>query len=147
MLNLRDFAIDMEYVEINFKQMKNAITVAVKAALSSAVIIAEQVLDQNKSKQIHVKSDSIDITVGHETAMITTKDHTFVSGIDTIKSMEFELVNFSFSQLTELLDSLVKLGKKLQKGNVEFETEDFSRIMFLSNTLLKMYGENLLKST
>ena len=143
--NLKNFAIDMTEISMNFTQMRNATMVAVKAALSSAVIIADQVMVQSKANKMHVKTDNVEIIVGDGNAMVISKDHTIVSDIDTIASMEFELVNFSFSQLTELLDALTKLGKKFQKGGVEFDTEFVSKGLDLSNEFLNLFKNSLEK--
>ena len=99
MLNLRDFAIDMEDVTINFGQMKNATEVAVKAALSSAIIIADQVLMQSSVKQLHVASEGIELIVNEENAMVITKEFTVISDVDTLTSMEYDLSIYNLHQL------------------------------------------------
>ena len=112
MLNLKNFAIDMNEIEIKVNQMKNATSVVLKAALSSCAIIADQVLLQSKeSKKLHVKSDGLELIVGDgRNMMVIIKEATFVAGIDTIANMDYELVNISYHQMTELLNSLIKLG-------------------------------------
>lgn len=145
MNNLKNFAIDMTDISMNFAQMRNATMVAVKEALYSTVIIADQVMVQSNAKKMHVKTADVEIIVGDGNVMVISKDHTIVSDIDTIASMEFELVNFSFSQLTELLDALAKLGKRFQKGGVEFDTEFVSKGLDLSNEFLNLFKNSLEK--
>ena len=145
MLNLRDFAIDMEDVTINFGQMKNATEVAVKAALSSAIIIADQVLMQSSVKQLHVASEGIELIVNEENAMVITKEFTVISDIDTLTSMEYDLSIYNLHQLTELLNSLVRIGQKFQKGAVEVDTEFTSKGMDLYNAFLSLFDNVSLK--
>lgn len=145
MLNLRDFAIDMEDVTINFGQMKNATEVAVKAALSSAIIIADQVLMQSSVKQLHVASEGIELIVNEENAMVITKEFTVISDVDTLTSMEYDLSIYNLHQLTELLNSLVRIGQKFQKGAVEVDTEFTSKGMDLYNAFLLFDSVSLKK--
>lgn len=145
MLNLRDFAIDMEDVTINFGQMKNATEVAVKAALSSAIIIADQVLMQSSVKQLHVASEGIELIVNEENAMVITKEFTVISDVDTLTSMEYDLSIYNLHQLTELLNSLVRIGQKFQKGAVEVDTEFTSKGMDLYNAFLSLFDSVSLK--
>ena len=145
MLNLRDFAIDMEDVTINFGQMKNATEVAVKAALSSAIIIADQVLMQSSVKQLHVASEGIELIVNEENAMVITKEFTVISDVDTLTSMEYDLSIYNLHQLTELLNSLVHIGQKFQKGAVEVDTEFTSKGMDLYNAFLSLFDSVSLK--
>ena len=145
MLNLRDFAIDMEDVTINFGQMKNATEVAVKAALSSAIIIADQVLMQSSVKQLHVASEGIELIVNEENAMVITKEFTVISDVDTLTSMEYDLSIYNLHQLTELLNSLVRIGQKFQKGAVEVDTEFTSKGMDLYNAFLSLFDNVSLK--
>lgn len=139
MLNLRNIAIDMEDIEINFKQMKNATEVAVKAALSSAIIVADQVLMQSNAKQLHVASEGIELIVNENNAMVITKEFTVISDIDTLASMEYELSVYSLHQLTELLNSLVRIGQKFQKGTIEVDTDFVSKGMDLYSAFLSMF--------
>ena len=145
MLNLRDFAIDMEDVTINFGQMKNATEVAVKAALSSAIIIADQVLMQSSVKQLHVASEGIELIVNEENVMVITKEFTVISDVDTLTSMEYDLSIYNLHQLTELLNSLVRIGQKFQKGTVEVDTEFTSKGMDLYNAFLSLFDSVSLK--
>ena len=145
MLNLRDFAIDMEDVTINFGQMKNATEVAVKAALSSAIIIADQVLMQSSVKQLHVASEGIELIVNEENVMVITKEFTVISDVDTLTSMEYDLSIYNLHQLTELLNSLVRIGQKFQKGAVEVDTEFTSKGMDLYNAFLSLFDSVSLK--
>ena len=145
MLNLKDFAIDMEDVTINFGQMKNATEVAVKAALSSAIIIADQVLMQSSVKQLHVASEGIELIVNEENVMVITKEFTVISDVDTLTSMEYDLSIYNLHQLTELLNSLVRIGQKFQKGAVEVDTEFTSKGMDLYNAFLSLFDSVSLK--
>lgn len=145
MMNLKDFAINMDEVAINFNQLKNAAMVAVKAALSSAVIIADQVLLQSNAKQLHIDSDGIELIVNENNAMVITKEFTIISDVDTLASMEYDLEFYNMHQLTELLNSLVRIGQKFQKGSVEVDTEFTSKGMDLYNAFLSLFDSVSLK--
>lgn len=145
MMNLKDFAIDMSDISINFNQLKNATMVAVKAALSSAVIVADQVLLQSNAKQLHIDSDGIELIVNENNAMVITKEFTIISDVDTLANMEYDLEFYNMHQLTELLNSLVRIGQKFQKGAVEVDTEFTSKGMDLYNAFLSLFDSVSLK--
>lgn len=145
MMNLKEFAIDMSDISINFNQLKNATMVAVKAALSSAVIVADQVLLQSNAKQLHIDSDGIELIVNENNAMVITKEFTIISDVDTLASMEYDLEFYNMHQLTELLNSLVRIGQKFQKGTVEVDTEFTSKGMDLYNAFLSLFDSVSLK--
>ena len=145
MMNLKEFAIDMSDISINFNQLKNATMVAVKAALSSAVIVADQVLLHSNAKQLHIDSDGIELIVNENNAMVITKEFTIISDVDTLASMEYDLEFYNMHQLTELLNSLVRIGQKFQKGTVEVDTEFTSKGMDLYNAFLSLFDSVSLK--
>lgn len=140
MMNLKDFTIDLSEISINCEQMKNATEVAVKAAISSAMIIADQVV-LDGYKKIHLAADNVEIIVNEDIVMIVTKENTIVADIDHLASMEYNLVNFNLSQLTELLNALVKLGERFKKGNVEFEYDFVSKGLELADSFLEKFSK------
>lgn len=140
MMNLKDFAIDLSEISINYEQMRNATEVAVKAAISSAMIIADQVV-LDGYKKIHLAADNVEIIVNEDIVMIVTKENTIVADIDHLASMEYNLVNFNLSQLTELLNALVKLGERFKKGNVEFEYDFVSKGLELADSFLEKFSK------
>lgn len=134
MMNLKDFAINMDEVSINFRQIKNASEVATKAALSSTMLIAEQV-----GKKLHIKSDGVEIVVEDSMAMVISKDITMVADIETFIKMEYDIVDCPLHVVTDLLQSLVNLGVKFQKGSAEVDTEFVSKGLTLSSAFLKIF--------
>lgn len=134
MMNLKDFAINMDEVSINFRQIKNASEVATKAALSSTMLIAEQV-----GKKLHIKSDGVEIVVEDSMAMVISKDITMVADIETFIKMDYDIVDCPLHVVTDLLQSLVNLGVKFQKGSTEVDTEFTSRGLTLSSAFLKIF--------
>lgn len=134
MMNLKDFAISMDEVSINFRQIKNASEVATKAALSSTMLIAEQV-----GKKLHIKSDGVEIVVEDSMAMVISKDITMVADIETFIKMDYDIVDCPLHVVTDLLQSLVNLGVKFQKGSAEVDTEFTSKGLTLSSAFLKIF--------
>ena len=134
MMNLKDFAINMDEVSINFRQIKNASEVATKAALSSTMLIAEQV-----GKKLHIKSDGVEIVVEDSMAMVISKDITMVADIETFIKMDYDIVDCPLHVVTDLLQSLVNLGIKFQKGSAEVDTEFTSKGLTLSSAFLKIF--------
>lgn len=134
MMNLKDFAINMDEVSINFRQIKNASEVATKAALSSTMLIAEQV-----GKKLHIKSDGVEIVVEDSMAMVISKDITMVADIETFIKMDYDIVDCPLHVVTDLLQSLVNLGVKFQKGSAEVDTEFTSKGLTLSSAFLKIF--------
>lgn len=139
MLNLKDFAIDLSEISINYEQMRNATEVAVKSAISSTMIIADQV--QDGYKKLHLNDDNVEIVVAEGIAMIILKENIIVSDIDHLASMKYSLANFSLSQLVELLSALVTLGQKYEKGDVEFDHDFSSKGLDLFNKFLDVFGK------
>lgn len=133
-MNLKDFAINMDEVSINFRQIKNASEVATKAALSSTMLIAEQV-----GKKLHIKSDGVEIVVEDSMAMVISKDITMVADIETFIKMDYDIVDCPLHVVTDLLQSLVNLGVKFQKGSAEVDTEFTSKGLTLSSAFLKIF--------
>lgn len=139
-MNLKDFTIDLSEISINYEQMLNATEVAVKAAISSAMFIVDQVV-QNGYKKIHLDADNVEIIVNEGIAMIVTKENTIVADIDHLASMEYSLVNFNLSQLTELLNALVKLGERFKKGSIEFDYDFVSKGLELADSFLEKFSK------
>lgn len=145
MNNLKNFAIDMSEISLNFNLMRNATEMAVKAALSSALIIADQVMMQSKATKLYLKAEDLEIIVEDGNAMLVTKDFTIVSDTITLISTEYKFVDFPLHFLTALLDSLTKIGLKFQKGNAEFNTEFTSEGIKLATAFLRLFGKNTVK--
>lgn len=139
MIKLKDFAIDLSSISINYGTMLAATEDATKAAISSAMLIADQVVHDGY-KKLHLKADNVEIVVDEGVAMIVLEENTIVASIDHLVSMDYSL-NFNLSQLIELLSALVKLGERFKKGDVEFEYDFLSKDLELADRFLDMFNK------
>lgn len=140
MLNLKNFPIEMDEINCNFVQMKEATKTAVKSALASAMLIANQV-----GNKLHIKSDGVEITIADGKAMVISKEITIVADTATFIKMDYDIVDHPLHDLTDLLNSLVCLGVKFQMGFIEVDTEFSSKGLGMSSAFLNEFYKSSLK--
>lgn len=142
MLNTANFIIDLNGMGTNFTQMKNAIEVAVKAALANTTEVVTQMLIQAKTDNLHVKTDGIEVVVVKGKIMFLTKNVKLTAMLLDFEGMDYSLESFSLHKQTELLNAVLELGYLLEDGKLTIDTDFHSDGLELASVVLNSLNNN-----
>ena len=142
MLNTTNFIIDLNGMESNFTQMKNAIEVALKAALSNTVEVVDQLMMQSEKDHLHVKTDGVEIISAKDKILVLSKNIKLAATMEDICDMDYDLSHFSLHKQTELLNALIEVGYILESGKLNIDTDFKSDGMLLSALVLDKLNTN-----
>ena len=142
MLNTTNFIIDLNGMESNFTQMKNAIQVALKAALSNTVEVVDQLMMQSEKDHLHVKTDGVEIISAKDKILVLAKNIKLAATMEDICDMDYDLSHFSLHKQTELLNALIEVGYILESGKLNIDTDFKSDGMLLSALVLNKLNTN-----
>ena len=142
MMNVSDCIINLGDMESTYTQMKNAIEVALKAALANATEVIGQVMSQTKD-QLHVKTEQIEIVVSKDKAMFLTKDIKLAATLEDFEDMDYDLSNFSLHKQTEMLNAILNIGRLLEDGKLTVDTDFRSDGLALSSLVLNSLNTKL----
>ena len=141
MMNVSDCIINLGDMESTYIQMKNAIEVALKAALANATEVIGQVMSQTKD-QLHVKTEQIEIVVSKDKAMFLTKDIKLAATLEDFEDMDYDLSHFSLHKQTEMLNAILNIGHLLEDGKLTVDTDFKSDGLALSSLVLNSLNTN-----
>lgn len=142
MLNTANFIIDLNGMESNLTQMKNAIEVALKAALSNTVEVVDQLMMQSEKDHLHVKTDGVEIISAKDKILVLSKNIKLAATMEDICDMDYDLSHFSLHKQTELLNALIEVGYILESGKLNIDTDFKSDGMLLSALVLDKLNTN-----
>lgn len=142
MLNTANFIIDLNGMGTNFTQMKNAIEVAVKAALANTTEVVTQMLIQAKTDNLHVKTDGVEVVVVKGKIMFLTKNVKLTAMLLDFEGMDYSLESFSLHKQTELLNAVLELGYLLEDGKLTIDTDFHSDGLELASVVLNSLNNN-----